>query len=72
MKDEERIGKLIDEVYGQARWNPGEGKRTIVQRGRANVLDINVCEQPGCNCGWNIQIGSSDYSLLSKILDLID
>ena len=72
MENEERINNLIDTVYDGARWNPGKEKRTIVSRKRATVLDINVCQQPGCECGWNIQIGSKDYKLLSQILDLID
>ncbi len=71
-RKDERIGRLIDAVYGGARWNPGKEKRVAVPRRRANVLDINVCYEPGCNCGWNIQIGSDDYSLLSEILTLID
>jgi len=72
MENEERINNLIDAVYGGARWNPGEEKRVIVPRKRGNVLDINVCREPGCNCGWNIKIGSSDSRLLSQILDLIE
>lgn len=67
-----QIESLIDAVYGGAKWNPGKEKRVNVPRKRANVLDINVCEEPGCECGWNIQIGSQDYKLLSQILDLIN
>lgn len=72
MKNEERIESLIDSVYGGERWNPGKEKRVKVERERATVLDINVCEEPGCKCGWNIQIGSRDYKLLTQILNLID
>lgn len=69
---EERIDGLINAVYGGARWNPGEGERVIVPRKRASVLDIDVCKEPGCECGWSIEIGSKDYKLLPQILDLID
>lgn len=72
MTNEERIESLTDAVYGGARWNPGEGKRVMVLRKRANVFDINVCEQSGCKCRWNIKIGSEDYKLLYQILDLVD
>lgn len=72
MDNEERIGSLMDAVYGGAKWNPGKEKRVMVPRKRANVLDINVCQITGCECGWNIQIGSKDRKLLFQILDLID
>ena len=67
-----RIDDLRNAVYGGAVWNPGEEKRVMVQRKRANILDINVCDLEGCDCGWNIKIGSTDHKLLNQILDLID
>lgn len=70
-KQEKRLNELLDKAYNSEKWNPGNDKRKIVKLSKGNLLDINVCMLSGCKCGWNIKIGSNDYKLLFKILDLL-
>jgi len=59
---------LVKRVYAGDVFNPGKDKRAAQMIGKARVLDINVCTEEGCECGWNIQIGSSNYVLLNALM----
>lgn len=51
--------------------NPRVNKKKLPEK-KVNRLELNICEEPGCQCGWNIRLGSSDYTILDKLEQWIE
>ena len=61
------VAEIMEESYQGRRWNPGEGRRKVVELPRGHVLNINVDQ----DWGWNIEIGGEDTSMLREIVNFL-
>lgn len=61
------VAEIVDESYQGRQWNPGEGRRKVVELPRGNVLNINVNQ----DWGWNIEIGGKSNVVLREIVNFL-
>ena len=60
------LADILEQLYAGGPSRPG--RNIVHMESGFNVIDVNLCTLPGCQCGWNIQIGGKNPEDLDRLV----